>query len=85
MALSLETSRAAAPIDWACNDASEMRGVFELQAMLLSDLARRENEMKGFSKTQHPLDGQNQKIPERYRGSTCENMEDTVRLDPSLV
>lgn len=30
---------------------SEMRGVLELQAMLLSDLAGRENQMKGLSGT----------------------------------
>jgi hypothetical protein len=77
MALSLETSRAAAPIDWACNDASEMRGVFELQTMLLSDLARRENEMKGFSKTQHPLDGQDLK---RFQKDTGEALAKIWRI-----
>jgi hypothetical protein len=65
MALSLETSRAAAPIDWACNDASEMRGVFELQAM------------QGFSKTQHPLDGQDLK---RFQKDTGEALAKIWRI-----
>lgn len=42
-------------MDWVSNDISETRGVLDLQAMLLSDLARGENEMKGFSKTKHSL------------------------------
>jgi len=50
MAPPLQTGRAVAEID---SDASEMRGVLELQAMLLSDLARQENAIKGLSNTTH--------------------------------
>jgi len=45
--------------------------------MLLSDLARRENEMKGFSKTQHPLDGQNLK---RFQKDTGEALAKIWRI-----
>lgn len=58
MASPSQTGRAAAQIDCVCSDVSEMRGVLELQAMLLSDLARRENEIKGFCKTKHSSHGQ---------------------------
>lgn len=52
MVFPLQTGRAAAQIDCVCSDISEIRGVLELQAMLLSDLARRENQMKGFCRNQ---------------------------------
>jgi hypothetical protein len=72
MAPPLQTSRAAVQLDCVCNNVSEMRGVLELQAMLLSDLARRENEMKGFSKTKHSLHGQDL---ERFKVDTAEALD----------
>lgn len=72
MALPSQTGRAAAQIDGICSDVAEMRGVLELQTMLLWDLAQRENQMKGFCKTNLSSHGQDL---ERFKVDTAEAIE----------
>lgn len=72
MTVQLRAGRATARIDGVCSSASEMRGVLELQAMLLSDLARRENQIKGFSRTE--LCSQSWDL-KRFRVDTAEALE----------
>ena len=70
--LPVMTSMSAAQVERVCSDGSEMRGVLELQAMLLSDLARRENQIKGFCKNNALSHGQDL---EKFRTDTAEALQ----------
>jgi hypothetical protein len=72
MALPSQTGRVAAQTDCIRSDVSEIRGVFELQAMLLSDLARRKNQMKGLCEIKLSSHGQDL---ERFKIDTAEALQ----------
>ncbi|KAF1352971.1 hypothetical protein EJ07DRAFT_158971 [Lizonia empirigonia] len=72
MAESTQTASANVQLESIRRDASEMRGVLELQAMLLSDLARRENQMEGACRTGLSAHGQDL---ERLKVDTAEALQ----------
>lgn len=72
MTLRLQASKTTAQTDDVSDTGSEMRGVLELQAMLLLDLARRENQIQGFSNA--AFSSQISDL-ERYRVDTAEALQ----------